>query len=376
MRLGALVTVLWMLAGASVVSIRRDSRPKSVVFLVDSSASMGLVDAVDGSGETVRWSGPKLSGAPPTAGLDETIGTLQSARSDVTRLRQLSDASDSDERAEKIWKQIQKSTAAAADALESSASEAGRKDAEAGAELNRIEVFLKENTAALGSWKKGERQWQSDQLDSAGTFITSAIQRIERQSQTLAAAYEKNPATKNQPALAAESKLSRGDKVAALLDTAENSWIKDVADKDNIERFTFSSDVYPVPGSDWSQALAPNNNPANGSTDLSSALNRIAQESSKQGIDAVVMVTDGGHNVPTDPREAAAALRGLPLFIVPIGAVEMPRDAILHHLHAPRAVFKNDIAIIDAMVTAYSCDGEELRVELLSDGVLVDQHII
>ena len=135
-----------------------------------------------------------------------------------------------------------------------------------------------------------------------------------------------------------------------------------------------------IPSREREMGLAtssPNNNPANGSlTDLSSALNRVAQESSKQGIDAVVMVTDGGHNVPADPREAAAALRGLPLFIVPIGAVEMPRDAILHHLHAPRAVFKNDIAVVDAMVTAYSCDGEELRVELLSDGLLVDQHII
>jgi hypothetical protein len=378
MRLGALLVVLWMLAGASLVSTRRDSRPKSVVFLVDGSASMGLVDPVDGSGETVRWSGEnaRLSGSPPTAALDETIGLLQSARSDVTRLRQLSEASDTDEHGEKIWKQIQKSAAAAAENLAAPAAAAARADAESAAELGRIEVFLKENSTAMAPWKKGEHQAQNDQLDAAAAFITAAIQRLERQSQSLAAAYEKNPATRNQAGLSSESKLSRSDKVAGWLDTAENSWLKDVAEHDNIERFTFSSDVYPVPGTDWSQVMAPGNNPANGSTDLANALNRVAQESSKQGIDAVVMVTDGGHNVPSDPREAAAALRGLPLFIVPIGAVEMPRDAILHHLHAPRAVFKNDIAVIDAMVTAYSCDGEELRVELLSDGMVVDQHII
>jgi hypothetical protein len=378
LRLGALLVVLWMLAGATVVSTRRDTRPKSVVFLVDGSASMGLVDAVDGSGETVRWGAPsaKLPASSPILDLDETLGLLQSARSDLIRLRQLTEAGDPNERAEVLWKQIQKSVVSATEDVSPIASDAARTDAEAGAELARIATFLKENSAALTPWKKGEHQAQSDQLDAAALFINAAIQRIEHQSQSLAAAYEKNPATRNQAALTAESKLSRSDKVAALLDTAENSWLKDLADRDNIERFTFSTDVHPVPGTDWSQVLAPGNNPADSSTDLATAMNRVAQESAKQGIDAVVMLTDGGHNVPADPREAAASLRGLPLFIVPIGAVEMPRDAILHHLHAPRAVFKNDIALIDAMVTAYSCDGEELRVELESDGQVVDTHII
>jgi len=69
-------------------------------------------------------------------------------------------------------------------------------------------------------------------------------------------------------------------------------------------------------------------------------------------------------------------LRDVPLFIVPIGAVEMPRDVVLHHVHAPRAVFKNDIAVIEAMVTAYSCEGEQVVVELLSDGASVEKHVI
>jgi hypothetical protein len=85
-----------MLAGASTVTVRRDTRAKSVLFMVDSSASMGLVDPVDGSGETVRWTGPdtRLRASPPVAALDEVIGTLQSARSDVTRLRLLTEAGD------------------------------------------------------------------------------------------------------------------------------------------------------------------------------------------------------------------------------------------------------------------------------------------
>ena len=119
LRLGALAVALWMLAGASTVTVRRDTRAKSVLFMVDSSASMGLVDPVDGSGETVRWTGSdtKLRASPPVAALDEVIGTLQSARSDVARLRQLTEGGDPDQRGQILWDQIHRSVDAAADGL-------------------------------------------------------------------------------------------------------------------------------------------------------------------------------------------------------------------------------------------------------------------
>ena len=170
--------------------------------------------------------------------------------------------------------------------------------------------------------------------------------------------------------------MSRNDKVAAWLDDAENSWLKDLADHASIERYTFSSEVLPLPGNDWRQVLRTNNNPAANSTDLADALNRLAQVAAKQSVDAAVLITDGGHNTTGDPRQGAAALRDVPLYIVPIGAVEMPRDVILHHVHAPRAVFKNDTAVIDAMITAYSCEGEQLQVQLTSDGRVVEKHVI
>ena len=62
----------------------------------------------------------------------------------------------------------------------------------------------------------------------------------------------------------------------------------------------------PLAGTDWHEALRTNNNPASGTTDIATALNRVAQESAKQSVDAVVMVTDGGHNAPGDPREFTA----------------------------------------------------------------------
>jgi hypothetical protein len=379
LRLGALAVAVWMLAGPSAVTVRRDTRAKSVLFMVDSSDSMGLADPVDGSGETVRWTGPetKLRASPPVAALDEVIGTLQSARSDVARLRQLTEGGDPDQRGQILWDQIHRSVLSAAGGLGSLVSPVTSADAEAGAELGRVAAFLKDNAAPMGPWKTTGPKSPEDRLDEAAAFVTAAMQRIERQSHNLAVAYEKNSAAQDKPGLAVQSKLSRNDKVANWLEAAEKSWLKDVADHAAIERYTFSSEVLPLAGHDWRPALrAAHTNPVAGSTDLAAALNRAAQEAAKQPVDAVVMITDGGHNAPGDPRQGAAALHDVPLFIVPIGAEEMPRDVILHHLHAPRAVFKNDTAVIDAMVTAYSCEGEQLQVELSSDGVTVEKHII
>jgi hypothetical protein len=378
MRLGALAVALWMLAGPSTVTVRRDTRAKSVLFMVDSSASMGLVDPVDGSGETVRWTGSdsKLRASPPVAALDEVTGALQSARSDVTRLRQLTEAGDPDQHGQLLWDQIRRSVDDAADALGPLVPTVSRADADAGAELGRIAAFLKDNAGPMGSWKKAGGKSPEDRLDETSAFITAAMQRIERQSLMLAAAYEKDTAGQDRTGLAQQSKLSRDDKVAGWLDEAENSWLKDVAGRASIERYTFSSEVLPLASNNWRQVLRTNNNPAANSTDLAAALNRAAQQAAKQPVDAVVMVTDGGHNAPGDPLQGAAALHGVPLYIVPIGAVVMPRDAILHHVHAPRAVFKNDTAVIDAMVTAYSCEGEQLQVQLLSDDIIMERHII
>jgi len=164
--------------------------------------------------------------------------------------------------------------------------------------------------------------------------------------------------------------------VAAWLEAGEDSWLKALENKKRILRYSFASEVLPVPDRGWRRAFASQTGPAAGVTDLGAALIRAAQDAASQSAEAVVLVTDGGHNAPGDPRETAAALRGVPLYVVPIGDVEMPRDVILHHTHCPRAVFKNDTVVLDSMVTAYGCEGEQLRVELLSDSNVVAQKTL
>ena len=156
----------------------------------------------------------------------------------------------------------------------------------------------------MGSWKNAGGKSPEDRLDETAAFITAALQRLERQSQKLAAGYEKNTAEQDKTGLAAESKLSRNDKVAAWLNGSYNSWIKELDVHACIDLYNFSYDVLSLASIYWRQVLRTNNNPAANSTDLAAALNFAAQVAGKQSIDAVVMITDGGHNTPGDPREA------------------------------------------------------------------------
>jgi hypothetical protein len=376
-RVAALLVALWMLAGPSVVKVARQFKPKSIVILADGSGSMGLVDAVDGSGNTLRWSAAQT--VPALATLDQVAGTLCSAQSAVDQLRQINKTTDANQQAKELWEQIHQSMNSAAGELGGLTLDASRTDPETRAELGRISSFLKgglDRIAASQSSVKTTRQAQDDRLDEVGGFIEGGSRRVERLSKKLASQYEQHPSSREQTALTAESKLTREEKVTGWLAAAEDSWLKDLAAKARVLRYTFAGNVLPVPDRDWRNATASQTNLDIRGTDLGAALNQAVRDSSQQSVDAVVLVTDGGHNASSDPREAATSLRGIPLFIVPVGSSVVPRDVMVHHVQCPKAVFKNDTVAVDAMVTAYYCQGEQVRVELLSDGAVIDNQTL
>jgi hypothetical protein len=376
-RLAALGVALWMLAGPSMLTVSRQFKPKSIVVLADGSGSMGLVDAPDGSGGTLRWSAAQS--VPALALLDRVIGTLSSAQSAVGRIRQSNKTAEESQQSKDLWEQIRQSMDSAASDLGGLTLDAARTDADLRAELGRVAAFLKGGLARISASQpagRTARQTQDDRLDEMGAFIEGGSRRVERLSQKVASQYEQNPQSVEKSDLDAESKLTREEKVTAWLSAAEDSWLKDLATKAKVLRYKFASNVLPVPDRDWRNALAAQTNLDTRGTDLGAALNQAVRDSAQQSVDAVVLITDGGHNAPGDPREAATSLRGVPLFVVPIGSSVIPRDVILHHIQCPRAAFKNDTVVVDAMVTAYYCEGEQVRVELLSDDAVVDNQTL
>jgi hypothetical protein len=373
-RLIALAVALWMLSGPSAVTVSRQFTPKSIVILADGSCSMNLVDAVDGSGNTLRWSPSQPD--PVLAALDRGLGNLCSAQAAVNRIRDAHKTAEESAQAKDLWAQIRQSTTAAGAELGGVKLDPARTDPETAGELGRLGSFLKDGSAHFASAPPSGRRAQDEQLEDLQAFVVGGIRRVERLGQKLSAQFEKLPSSREKAEIASESMLTRKEKVAAWLSAAEDSWLKDLEAKTRVIRYKFAANVLPVADADWRGALAVETNLDSRGTDLGAALAQAAQDSSQQSVDAVVLLTDGGHNTPDDPRNAAAALRGIPVFIVPIGSTVIPRDVVLHHIQCPRAVFKNDNVVLDAMVTAYYCQGEQVRVELSSDGTVVQSQTV
>jgi hypothetical protein len=345
-RIAALAVALWMLAGPTAMTVSRAFKPKSIIVMADGSGSMGLADAADGAGSALQWSDPKE--CPDLAAVNKALGELRAA--------QLLAAS----RASNSWEQIRHSVDLAADDLQKVHSDADP----------RMAAFLKDGTAQLSAPSPGKtKQDQDERADEVAAFIENAARRADRLSQKIAAQYEQSSSGKT-------TQPPREEKVIDWLSIAEGSWLKDLGGKMRVLRYKFASNILPVAGPGWRDALRTETNLDTRGTDLGAALNQASQDAGRQPVEAIVMVTDGGQNGPTDPREAAAALRGVPLFVVPIGSSVIPRDVILHHLQCAKAAFKNDTVMIDAMITAYECAGEKIRVELSSDGAVVDSQML
>ena len=102
----------------------------------------------------------------------------------------------------------------------------------------------------------------------------------------------------------------------------------------------------------------------------------INRDAAQAGIKAVLLFTDGRHNDPAaqDPRAVAKTLSEIPVYVVPVGSSHTPRDLILHHVDAPRAVVDGDQLVVEATVTACDCAGEKCTVELSEHNAVVDRQ--
>jgi hypothetical protein len=69
-------------------------------------------------------------------------------------------------------------------------------------------------------------------------------------------------------------------------------------------------------------------------------------------------------------------MSGPPVYVVPIGNTEPLRDVILHHAQAPRAVFKDDLIVFETMIDAYGYAGEQLTIDLMKDGQILESREI
>ncbi|MCI0684565.1 MAG: hypothetical protein L0Y71_20830 [Gemmataceae bacterium] len=114
------------------------------------------------------------------------------------------------------------------------------------------------------------------------------------------------------------------------------------------------------------------------STDLNLPLQRGLQPAAQQTgkLLGVVVVTDGRHNQGPPPLEQAQELarRQIPIFPVAIGSKQPPVDLAVMDVQAPRQVFKDADATVEAKLRAAGLPAQDIMVELTGSGSFKKQQ--
>ncbi len=386
-RFAAVLILIWMLAGPTLVTTLRKYKRKSIALLVDRSASMGLVEFPDGSGNVSRWAASpgneSIDGRIPR--LDSAVATLAAAQHQLVQFQKVPDSTKDSTAARGLFSESVDGIGKGIDLVKTSSRILPGTSEKFGSALmnaaqtvesgcfqtlreKATEFRLGKSLAAL------ERQdWLPDQLEK----LAIAVATIQRLADETVKSSENAIATPSSQ-VAAESQRSRRDKVHAFLSTAEQSWLKEMSAKVTVRRFEFGDKVHPVaPHESDKRAGASQDEPAlSVSTDLGAALREIALINGAEPLAAAVLITDGGHNTGRDPRETAPALANTVLHIVPIGNTKMERDVILHHTDAPKAVLQNDVVVVESVVTAFGCANEKLEVQLLEKDQVLEKQTL
>ncbi len=386
LRLGAVAIVLWMLAGPTILTKVRHTKPKSIGLLVDTSASMSVIDGEDGTATAIRWAAVHRPSdrSELLVEMDGGAVALAAARGYFVRFAEACQGERQTGSAQEAGAHAQKLTQAAIRCLEQLSDRMGTDGAVASSDLSAIRSTLADDVlprlASVADDMRAGRlllaQDRVDRLETLRDVLDGITRRLTRLADEFAKQGESGEDQATFSRARAQSAMTRLEKVTGLLEQAQTSWLRDVEHKARLIRYRFDNSVFPVAVDDWRQALSPADEGPAMSTDLAAAMEQAARDSANESIEAVVLLTDGGHNAGGDPLKVASAMSGLPVHVVPVGNTEPLRDVMLHHVQGPRTVFQNDLIVIEATVDAHGCVGEELVVELLKDEAVVDSEEI
>ena len=372
----AVLILLWMLAGPTLVTRLRTFQRKAVAVLIDTSASMGLVDAIDGTGNVRRWTAASRDSADAQTlrNIDGATATFLAAKRQLESFGKLPDSTSDGGSPRGLLAHAIDGLSKGVTSLRSSTE--NLPDAEIAREISELARAIErgplQNLGAKSAIFAGGKslaglergQWLPQQIEQLSVSVTS----LQRSADRIAKAAEEGAATD-------QLKRSRLDSVAALLKSADEGWLKALSEKATVTRYEFGEKVIPV-GSDEAGHSPSGKKTLSAATQLGTALQQLVLDNTAQPLTAAILITDGGHNAGRDPRELAPSLAGTALHIVPIGNTKMERDVILHHTHAPKAVLQNDTVVIESGVTAYGCEKEALQIELLDGATVIDKQTL
>ena len=373
LRLTAIAALLWMIAGPTSVTSQFSQTTESLAVLVDHSASMKLVDPVDESGNNLRWLAARSDQSTLLKQIDTAAGDLGAVAATLGRLTAQDSGIEKD--VQEVLEKAAETLRGTSDSLDTTVASLPRPLSE---HTSPLREFIMQLSAPLKLLESKSYQDLSgnirfDQVKSISLQCAAAARVFIRLADRMAETLEATGTSNSQDALERTSVESRIDKANDVLASAQEGWLGDLEKKAAVSYYHFGKQVLPISNRIDKTAESQE---FSETTDLSSALRQIALDGVDQDLQAAILITDGGHNDGDDPATLAGNIGNTPLFVVPIGNTKIPRDVILHHTLAPRAVYENDLVVVDTMVSAYRCLAEELRVELMANGTLVDQKTL
>lgn len=403
LRLGALAVLVWLLLGPVQETTIRHLTPKSVAVVTDVSQSMNVVDPPDKLAD-LRWQSQSTTNAAPSllTVCDRAVSAAALARDQLSLVLRSGERTPELERVRASLETSGRAAAAAVRLAETCSQLLDENQATMGSDLASRGKEVASSLAGSGVDRIGSLMppdpsrklvLDRDALDRLEKWRRQLVQSVRALGQiadrVAHRVAEGNFGTPVAPARGAEI-LSRREKVDRLVKELEPSWLSGHGRTRRVRRYAFDQQTVVVgddKGATSSGTQSVNKGPRSASanervktadvvTNLSSAMEAINRDAPQAGTRAVLLLTDGRHNDPAahDPRDAAKSLSDIPVYVIPVGSSHVPRDLILHHVDAPRAVVEGDQLAVEAIVTASDCAGEKCVVELTERNSVVDRQ--
>ena len=422
LRVIAVAIVLWMLLEPTNLTRHISTSPQSIAVLVDRSESMGVVDPI-GRKDDLRWTLAAQSqqeesnvntSALSLADCDRAAAALQMAVDHTTQASKSLELHRPLRIARQQLDSIVDSLERTADLLQRVSDQFEKNDSGLASRADRIRGQL------LGpireTWAECHRAMGRDQVVSSVDLtaqlaaLSSRLAGCQRRlSHLVRDAADRTMNVIPPHELQQAATMSRSQKVASVLEPLERYTFGKLGDSVRVKRISFAEFPTPIPeGLDWADVVEPNttdrvNGPIGGyreeaagkansksgnnertaghvgpTTNISAVLEQLSREAASESIKSVYLITDGAHNQPDtlSPQEVAGALGNVPIFVVPIGNDKPLRDLIAHRVDAPTTVVEKDSIVIDAIVTAFACNGETTRAVLERNGEEIDQQTL
>ena len=385
----ALLTVIWMLLAPMNVRVETSTTRKALAVIADVSGSMQTVDPA-GTSDDLRWlaAATDQQRYPLTQSADRALAALNVAR------QQLVTATDA-LRQHKPERAVVDAAVAARQALTQArahlqAIESGSSPEGRSRELARRLVATLDGTefeafASLAdALEKGrtppQKSWR-ESLPDLELRLAAVSRSMHELTRKTADEEIRLAASNDSRSLAAIQSQPRLQRVAGFLGELYQSALAPLKDKAVVQFNSFAESVTPLsdparPDSSLQSYLRRNDEGKGGATttDIAAVLEELNRQRQDQPLAGVFLLTDVAHNSrgEKNPRDIAATLGDVPVYIVPIGNTQHVRDLVLQNVSAPEVAMRNDDIVIEARLQAFECEGEICTVELLQDGEVVD----